>query len=154
DRIGGRATGSESNRRAVAWAEARLHDAGVRVHRERFQVPAGWLERSASAEIRGEGVQFSPRIAAMPDSGGTGAGGATAPVRDGGRGTEADFTRLGATARGAFVLIEQEELQDVDGLFREYNETAAIEQRARAAGTAGVLYMSSRASGLLYRHNV
>jgi carboxypeptidase Q len=154
DRIGGRPTGSEANRRAVAWAEARLQEAGVKVRRERFQVPAGWLERSARAEITGEGVQFSPRIAAMPYSVATGAAGARGRVTDGGRGTERDFTRLGSSARGAFVLIEQDELQDVDGLFREYNETAAIEQRARAAGVAGVLYMSSRASGVLYRHNV
>jgi hypothetical protein len=124
------------------------------VRREHFQVPAGWLERSARAEIRGDGVQFSPRVAAMPYSIGTGSTGASGPVRDGGRGTEADFTRLGTTARAAFVLIEQDELQDVDGLFREYDETAAIEQRARAAGVAGLLYMSSRASGILYRHNV
>ena len=154
DRIGGRPTGSDANRGAVAWAEARLREAGVKVRRERFQVPAGWLERSARAEIRGDGVQFSPRVAAMPYSIGTGSTGASGPVRDGGRGTEADFTRLGATARVAFVLIEQDELQDVDDLFREYDETAAIEQRARTAGVAGLLYMSSRASGILYRHNV
>jgi hypothetical protein len=154
DRIGGRPTGSDANRSAVAWAEARLREAGVKVRRERFQVPAGWLERSARAEISGDGVRFAPRVAAMPYSIGTGSAGASGPVRDGGRGTEADFTRLGTSARAAFVLIEQDELQDVDGLFREYDETAAIEQRARAAGVAGVLYMSSRASGILYRHNV
>jgi len=154
DRIGGRPTGSDANRRAVDWAEARLREAGVKVRRERFQVPAGWLERSARAEVRGDGVQFSPRVAAMPYSVGTGSAGASGPIRDGGRGTEADFTRLGAGARAAFVLIEQDELQDVEGLFREYDETAAIEQRARAADVAGLLYMSSRASGILYRHNV
>ena len=31
DRIGGRATGSEANRRAVDWAESRLREAGVGV---------------------------------------------------------------------------------------------------------------------------
>ena len=91
----------------------------------------------------------------MPYSiGTTGAAGASGAVVDGGRGAEADFTRLGTSARAAFVLIEQNELQDVEGLFRASNETAAIEQRARAAGVAGLLYMSSRASGILYRHNV
>jgi carboxypeptidase Q len=154
DRIGGRPTGSDANHRAVTWAEERLRDAGVKVRRERFLVPAGWLERSAHAEIGGDGVRFSPRIAAMPYSVATGASGASGPIRDGGHGTEADFTRLGTSARGAFVLIEQAELNDVDGLFREYDETAAIEQRARTAGVAGLLYMSSRASGILYRHNV
>jgi carboxypeptidase Q len=154
DRIGGRATGSEANRRAVSWSAARLTEAGVTVRRESFRVSAGWLERSARAEIRGEGVTFAPRVAAMPFSTPTGPDGVSGPLVDGGRGAEEDFARLGATARGAFVLIEQDELADVDGLFREYNESAAIEQRARAAGAAGVAYMSSRASGLLYRHNV
>ena len=154
DRIGGRPTGSDANHAAVTWAEGRLREAGVRVRRERFRVPAGWLERSARADVTGEGVTFSPRVAAMPYSAGTGPSSARGPLRDGGRGADADFSRLGTGARGAFLLIEQDELQDVDGLFREYNETAAIERRAREAGVAGVLYMSSRATGLLYRHNV
>ena len=154
DRIGGRPTGSEANRRAVAWSESRLKDAGVDVRRERFAVNGPWLERSARARVAGEGVSFNPRVAAMPYSIGTGPGGFTAPIRSAGRGAVADFSALGASARGAILLVTQDELQDIDGLFREYNETAAIEQRARAAGVAGVAYMGSRASGLLYRHNV
>src|SRR3954453_494724 len=68
DRIGGRPTGSEANRRAVDWAIARLSEAGVSARRERFAVGDQWLERSARAEIRGEGIAFVPRIAAMPFS--------------------------------------------------------------------------------------
>jgi carboxypeptidase Q len=154
DRIGGRPTGSDANRRAVDWAMARLAEAGVQAHREPFAVGTGWLERAARAEIRGDGIAFAPRVAAMPFSISTPDSGITAPLVDAGRGTEADFSRLGARARGAFLLVEQDQLLDVDGLFREYNESAAIEQRARAADAAGVAYMSSRASGLLYRHNV
>jgi hypothetical protein len=154
DRIGGRATGSDANRKAVDWAMARLAEAGVSARREKFAVGDQWLERSARAEVRGEGVAFAPRVAAMPFSISTPAGGATAPLVDAGRGSDADFARLGAGARGAFLLVEQDLLADVDGLFREYNETAAIEKRARAAGATGVAYMGSRAAGLLYRHNV
>jgi len=154
DRIGGRATGSEANRRAVAWAESRLREAGVTTRREAFPVPAGWLERSARAELRGEGVQLAPAIATMPYSSGTPPGGASGPLLDGGRGGERDFTRLGTSAKGAFLLITQDELADVDALFREYNESAAIEQRAGSAQVAGLVYMSSRAPGILYRHNV
>src|SRR5262245_37337296 len=62
DRIGGRATGSEANRRAVAWAESRLRDAGVSVRREAFTVPFGWLERSARAEVTGKDVRLAPAI--------------------------------------------------------------------------------------------
>jgi carboxypeptidase Q len=154
DRIGGRPTGSDANRRAVAWAESRLRDAGVAVRREAFTVPAGWLERSARAEVKGDGVQLTPAIAAMPYSAGTAPSGASGPLVDGGRGSEADFARLGGPAKGAFLLITQDELADVDALFREYNESAAIEQRAHAAQVAGLVYMSSRAPGILYRHNV
>lgn len=154
DRIGGRATGSPANVRAVDWAVARFRDAGLDVRREPYQMPSRWLERTARATIRGPGVEFSPRIAAMPFSAPTPGAGFTAALVDGGRGSEQDFARLGARARGAFVLVEQDELKDIDGLFREYAETAVIEPRAFAAGVAGLAYVGSRPNSLLYRHNV
>ena len=103
--------------------------------------------------MKGEGVQFRPRIAALPFSTGTPAAGLTLPLVDAGAGAEADFTRLGTAARGAFVLIETEELHDIDGLFKEYNEAVGIERRAFAAGATGLVYMSSRPNDLLARHN-
>jgi hypothetical protein len=154
DAIGGRPTGSAANQRAVAWAESRFREIGVTVHREPFTMPARWLERSARATVQGADVSFSARIAAMPFSTGTGPEGITAPLLDAGRGTPADFAKLGARASGAFVLIEQDLLADIEGLFKEYIDTAAIEQRAFAAKVAGVVYMASRPSGILYRHNV
>jgi hypothetical protein len=154
DSIGGRPTGSDTNMRAVAWAETRLRDAGLTVHRESFTMPVRWLERSARALVRSGDVSFAPRVAAMPFSARTTPEGATAPLLDAGRGTEADFGRLGPTAAGAFLLVEQDVLRDIEGLFREYIDTAAIEQRAAAAAAAGVVYMASRAPGILYRHNV
>jgi carboxypeptidase Q len=153
DRFGGRPTGSSSNLQAFDWAAARFREAGVSVRKEPFRMPGLWLERSASATVRGEGVRFSPRVAALPFSTATRKGGLTAPLVDAGRGSEADFTRLGAAARGAIVLVETEELQDLDGLFREYNEAVGIERRAIAAGAAGLVYMSSRPNDLLARHN-
>ena len=134
DEVGGRATGSAANLRAVDWALARFREAGVEVRKEAFEMPALWLERSAAAEVRGEGVDFSPRVASMPFSTGTPPAGQTAPLLDVGRGQEKDFQALGERARGAFVLVEQVELKDVDGLFREYTDSAEIEQRAAAAG--------------------
>jgi hypothetical protein len=153
DEIGGRATGSAANLRAVEWAVERLRAAGVAARKEPFTMPGLWLERAAAATVRGDGIAFAPRIAAMPFSAATPPAGVTAPLVDGGRGGEADFARLGAQARGAFVLIEQDELRDIDGLFREYLEAAAIEPRAFAAGALGVVYMGSRPNDLLYRHN-
>ena len=153
DEIGGRPTGSEANRRAVEWGLARFREAGVEARAETFPMPSLWLERSASARVGGE-LTFELRTAAMPFSAATPTGGLTAPLLDGGAGAEADFARLGASAKGAFVLIATEELVDLEGLFREYAEAAEVERRAFAADVAGVAYMASRPKGLLYRHNV
>ena len=154
DKIGGRATGSSANVRAVDWALAQFRAAGVKAQKESFQMPNRWLERSARAVVKGEGVEFAPRIAAMPFSVATPASGVTAALVDVGRGTKDDFARVGANAKGAYVLVEQDELKDIEGLFKEYAETAEIEPRAFAAGVAGVVYVGSRANSLLYRHNV
>ena len=153
DQIGGRATGSPANLRAVDWAVQRFRDAGVEVRKEPFRMPGLWLERSASAAVKGEGVSFAPRVAALPFSTPTPKAGLSAPLVDAGHGTEEDFTRLGAKAKGSFVLVETEELHDLDGLFREYNEAVGIERRAIAGGAAGLVYMSSRPDDLLARHN-
>lgn len=152
DRVGGRATGSAGNRASVQWALQRFRDAGVTARAEAFIMPAMWLERSASGTISGD-AGFPVRLAAMPFSGATVPAGLTARLLDGGHGTVEDFTRLGAAARGAWVLIETAQLRDIEGLFREYAATAEIERRAWQAGAAGIAYQSSRAEGILARHN-
>jgi hypothetical protein len=152
DEIGGRATGSPANLKAVEWALERFRAAGVEASKEAFTMPALWLEKSSFASITGD-VAFNPNVAAMPFSVATSESGLTAPLVDGGFGAEENFKTLGIRAKGALVLIETHELRDLDGLFREYNEAVGIEQRAFAAGAAGVVYMSSRPNNLLYRHN-
>jgi carboxypeptidase Q len=154
DGFGGRATGSDANRRAVDWALARFRDAGVGARTEPFTMPGLWLERSAGATVRGAEVSFAARIAALPFSAGTSASGATAPLIDAGRGDSLAFAGLSGRARGAWLLIEQDELEDLNGLFAEYAQSAAIEDRAWRAGALGVVYMGSRPNNLLYRHNM
>jgi carboxypeptidase Q len=117
-------------------------------------MPGLWLERSAGATVRGAGVSFAARIAALPFSIATPPAGTTGPLLDGGRGDSLEFARLGTRARGAWVLIEQDQLTDIDGLFREYAESAQIERRAWAGGALGIVYMGSRPDNLLYRHNL
>jgi carboxypeptidase Q len=160
DSIGGRPTGSAANLAAVEWGLRKFREAGIDVRKEAFTMPARWDERAASAVVTVSTpgstalpVTFAPRVASMPFSTGTSATGLTAPLVDGGSGTEADFARLGDTARGAFVLVETEELTDIDGLFREYVKAQQTEARAFPRGVAGVVYVSSRPHGLLYRHN-
>ncbi len=152
DEIGGRATGSVANLKSVEWALAKFKEAGVEARKEGFMMPALWQERSVNVEISGA-ANFSPAAACMPFSTGTPASGLTAALVDGGVGAEDEFKRLGAAAKGAFVLIDTQELLDLDGLFKEYNEGARIEQRAFAAGVAGVVYTGSRPRNVLYRHN-
>lgn len=152
DEIGGRPTGSAANRKAVEWGLGRFRDAGVEARREPFTMRALWLERSARASVTGDAA-FAGHVVAMPFSAATPSGGSSAPLLDGGSGAEADFTRLGPAARGAFILVETKELTDLEGLFKEYFDAAEIEKRAFAAGALGVAYMGSRASGALYRHN-
>lgn len=153
DEIGGRPTGSEANLAAVEWGLERFQEAGIKAWKDPFEMSFRWLEISAAAKVMGDNISFAPRIAAMPYSTPTTNGGLEAPVIDGGRGGEDDFSRLGEAARGAFVLIETDELADLTGLFAEYSAAYAIEARAFAAGVAGVVYMGSRPRDVLYRHN-
>ncbi len=153
DTIGGRPTGSQANLRSVDWTLEKLREAGVEARKEAFQMPALWLGVSASAAVSGDGVRFAPKVVASPFSTGTPEAGLSAPLRDGGRGSEEDFARLGADTAGAFVLIETDELTDLAGLFEEYRANAALEPRAFAAGVAGVVYMGSRSRDVLHRHN-
>lgn len=153
DEIGGRPTGSEANLASVEWSLEKFREAGVTAWKEPFDMPARWLERSAAAHITGNNISFFPRVAGMPFSTATTAGGQSAPLVDGGRGTDEDFTRLGESAHGAFVLVETDELFDLPGLFAEYASAYAIEARAFSAGVAGVVYMGSRPKDVLHRHN-
>lgn len=152
DEIGGRPTGSEANLKSVEWGLKKFTEAGVHAYKEAFTMPRFWLERRTEVEIGGD-VQFAPHAVAMTFSVATPAEGLTAPLVDGGFGTDADFARLGDAAKGAFVMVETHELLDIDGLFKEYADAVETERRAFAAGAAGVVYMSSRPKGLLYRHN-
>ena len=161
DTIGGRPTGSVPNLASVEWALGKFRDAGIAVRKEAFTMPARWDERSASASVTASSppgstappVTFAPRIAAMPFSTGTTLKGLTAALVDGGAGAIADFVRLGTAASGAFVLVETADLKDIDGLFREYVNASQTEADAFPRGVAGIVYMSSRPYGLLYRHN-
>jgi carboxypeptidase Q len=152
DVVGGRATGSPANERAIDWAMGVFTAAGVEAKREPFDMPVRWIERSAAATISGA-ASFAPRVAAMPFSAATPAAGLRAPVLDGGTGSDADLARLGASITGAWVLVQTPELQTVEDLFAEYAASAATEARLLPAGPAGLVYMSSRPNDLLYRHN-
>ena len=153
DTIGGRLTGTDANRKAIAWAAAAFRQAEVGVTTEDFEMPYQWQEKFVAVSISGD-VAFAANVVAKPFS--SSASALSAVMLDGGMGTSGDFERIGTSARGAWVLIETPVLDDragLAGLFAEYKEAARIEQRAFAAGVAGVVFMSSRPKNLVYRHN-
>ena len=98
DEIGGRATGSEANRRSVEWALERFRNAGVDARAEVFTMPELWLERSTRISIEGD-VTFRARAVAMPFTPPTPPEGHVAPLLDGGTGSAVDFARLGSHVR-------------------------------------------------------
>ncbi len=153
DKIGGRPTGSAANREAVAWAARTLREAEVRVVTEEFEMPMAWREVQATAAIGGD-LEFDVNVVSKPFS--APASSLRAPVVDAGKGSEADFDRLGESARAAWVLVETPVLDDdigLAGLFAEYGDAVAIETRAFDRDVAGVIFMSSRPKNLVYRHN-
>lgn len=152
DEVGGRPTGSAANLAAVDWALARFAERGVSARKEAFQMPALWAERSVRAEVLGD-VSFKLAAVAMPFSAPTPKGGLKLPILHLGQGGEAEFAAAGEKLQGALVLFDSKVLENLDDLFAEYDEVAAIEKRAKAAGVAGMLFTSSRPRNLLYRHN-
>lgn len=151
DEVGGRPTGSAANLAAVEWALARFAERGVSARKEPFQMPPRWAEREVRAEVIGD-IGFKLAAVAMPGSAATPKGGLRAPIRHLGNGSEAQFAAAG-DLHGALALFDSKELENLTDLFAEYDEVAAIEKRARAAGVAGMLFTSSRPRNLLYRHN-
>ena len=137
DSIGGRVTGSDANREAVAWAVAKLREAEVSVVTEDFTMPATWDENLVAVSVAGD-VEFDLDAVAKPYS--ANANAFSAPLLDAGTGSAADFERLGDAAAGAWVVIETPLLDDnvgLAGLFGLYGDARRFETNAINAGVAG-----------------
>lgn len=153
DTVGGRPAGSPANARAVAWAAAKFTAAGAdAVRTEPFPVPFLWLPGTAElAIVDPEAIVL--RVVACPAAPSTN-GVITAKAVDAGEGTEADFARLGAKAKGAIAVVRSKEMKTGEDLFGEYMRNGTIFSAAGKAGAAAVLLQSTRPRGLLYRHPV
>ncbi len=145
--IGGRISGSPNMRKAAAWAQDVFTQAGVDdVHVEKFQIPASWTPGNPSLTLLGAGA-FPVRLVSMAWA---------PPVNVEGRiidldaGTDADFARAGATARGALLLVHTDVLKSP---MDEYVGRPAVIARAVKAGAAAILWMSTREGSLLYRRD-
>lgn len=154
DRIGGRPTGSPACERAVDWAVAKWKAAGLSVRTETFSIPTRWLGGSASARVLAP-EEFALRVVATPYAPGTPGGKALdARVVDAGEGTEADFARLGASAKGAILLVRSKEMKTLDDLFAEYIANGPLMAATAKSGAAALLLQSSHPRGLLDRHPI
>jgi hypothetical protein len=160
DEIGGRPTGSGALEQAVLWGVERFKAAGLEnVHTEAYSAARTWLPLVESGEVLSKHPAWQSaesnrlRVAAMPFSFPTLATGLAADVVDLGAADESAFAAAG-NVRGRFVLVHSEPMRSIDDLFKEYMLTPRIFERAKQAGAAGVLWMSTRPGKLLYRHNV
>jgi len=152
DEIGGRVTGTPEAARAVAWGVGAFRDAGVDIHTEKYTIPATWSEGATHLEILSP-APFPVRLVSVGWAAGTPSGGLEAGVILVGEGTEADFARIGSSARGAILLIHSEPLRTWEDLFQEYMKAPGVISRAKSAGAAAILWMSTRERLLLYRHS-
>ncbi|MEX2301358.1 MAG: M20/M25/M40 family metallo-hydrolase [Bryobacterales bacterium] len=152
DEIGGRMPGTPGMQRAVTWAVEAFRKAGVdEVHTEEFSVPNSWREgdtrielltpvRSAVRGVSSAWVPATPR------------GGIRAEVIDGGSGGEGRITRMAEKARGKILLIGSRQVETFHDLAVEQRDSTVALREAAEVGAAAVLFMSTRAHGLLYRH--
>lgn len=152
DRVGGRPTGSPACDRAIDWAAQKFRAAGLSVKLESFEIPNLWLPNTAEATCTAP-ERFSVRLAAAPFSASTN-GTLDARVVDAGEGSEQEFAKLGAAAKGAIALVHSHEMKSLDDLFAEYVRNTPLAEAAKKAGVAALLLEATHPHGLLYRHPV
>ena len=122
------------------------------VHTEKYTIPATWSEGATRLEILSP-APFPVHLVSVGWDAGTPPNGLEAGVVLAGEGTEADFARIGSSAKGAILLVHSEPLRTWDDLFQEYVNAPGIIGRAKSAGAASILWMSTRERMLLYRHS-
>ncbi|MBT8190276.1 MAG: M20/M25/M40 family metallo-hydrolase, partial [Bacteroidia bacterium] len=147
DQLGGRITGSRSNTKAVNWAYKKLTDAGVKTWKDPFEVPMLWLPGMVEASVYGM-ESFSPLIVTKY---GVPRGEYISRIVDLGMGTQEEFELKKSEIEGKFILVHTELCLDINGLFAEYAQAAAVERLADEYGAGGIIFMSSRPKKLLYR---
>lgn len=147
DQIGGRVTGSVSNKKAVDWAYAKFKEASIDVEKEAFEMPVLWLGEASNMYIDGMPF-FHPQVVSKYNSP---AGSFVAQLVDGGAGDSLCLLKIKDEIKGNIVLVESDLCLDIPGLFAEYAAAAQTEALAREFGARAVVFMSSRPRKLLYR---
>ena len=152
DEIGARPAGSAALERAAQWAAQAFREAGADdVAIESFEIPRTWREIKTAVKLIAP-AEFSADAAATAFSPSTPAGGISAEIIDAGGGEAGRIRRLGETARGKILLVRLREAKTFYGLGVEQRNAIQAMQEAAEVGAAALLYASTRANGLLYRH--
>ncbi|GLX80127.1 peptidase M28 [Thalassotalea insulae] len=154
DEIGSRLTGTAANEKSLDWALSKFKKAGVKAHKETFEMPRAWVEHQALGIVSGDSIDFTTQVATMPFTSATKEKGLVANIIDLGKGDARAFKQA-KQLKNSWLLIETALLDDqagIHGLFQEYLDFVGIEKRAQEAGATGIIYMSSRPKNLLYRH--
>jgi hypothetical protein len=130
---GGRFAGSPSEERARQWLLSRLGAIpGVSVSEHRYAY-TGWRQHGARMELLGD-VRSELRCHALIRSPQTPPGGLDAEVIDVGRGTDADFDRIGGALKGSIALVRHEYPFADDTIHRRVKYG-----RSREAGAVGFI---------------
>ncbi len=132
-RCGGRLTQSPGELAARGLLENWLTARGFAVARVPFRFPGWRLQHHALAlEAPGETLPAWPLV-------GSASGDLTLPVVDVGRGTAADFERVGAVLPGALALVRHEYMFAPDTIHRRHKVAEARARGAAALAVAGPL---------------
>ena len=152
DEIGGRMAGTPAMKQAVEWAVEAFREAGVdQVRPEPFMMPSSWQEGATKIEVLAP-VVFSVRGVSSAWSPPTPQGGVRAEVLDAGSGARGDILALGERARGKILLVRSEPVTSFRDLALEQRKATIASREAGEVEAAGVVFMSTRPHGLLYRH--
>lgn len=149
DQYGGRVTGSQANEASVDWAVKKFEEAGVSVSKQAFKMPVMWAEKSVQCEI--ENKNQSNFQAAIVSKYMTSPGSYRGQLVHVGSGDSLSFEENKAIIENNFVLVSSDLCLDIDGLFAEYAHSAKVEALAAEYRAQGIVFMSSRGRGLLYR---
>ncbi len=152
DEIGPRMAGTSGMQRAVEWARPAFEKAGVdAVTVEAAAMPVRWQEGASSVTALGE-QSFPLRAASSALSPATPIGGIEAPLVYAGTGSQGRILRRRKGFKGKILLIRLHEVESFEGLAVEQRNAMVAVREAAQVQAAGVLFISTRPNGIMYRH--
>ncbi len=110
-------------------------------------MPVLWLPEVTQASLYGLSA-FNPQLVSKY---GTKRGIYKSKLIGVGMGEEETFKEKAEFIKDRIIIVSTDLCFDINGLFAEYAAAAAVEKLAEEYGAKGIVFMSSRGKGLLYR---